>query len=46
MPHDVERLEYRQVTGATLNEFHTLVQDAHVRRYLMDGELLSREWSE
>ena len=41
-----ERLEYRPVTAATLNDFHRLVQDDHVRRYLMDGELLPREWSE
>jgi RimJ/RimL family protein N-acetyltransferase len=41
-----ERLEYRPVTAATLDDFHGLVQDDHVRRYLMDGELLPREWSE
>ena len=41
-----ERLEYRPVTAATLDDFHRLVQDDHVRRYLMDGELLPREWSE
>jgi ribosomal-protein-alanine N-acetyltransferase len=41
-----ERLEYRRLTAATLDEFHRLVQDDHVRRYLMDGELLPREWSE
>ena len=41
-----ERLEYRPVTAATLDDFHSLVQDDHVRRYLMDGELLPREWSE
>jgi [ribosomal protein S5]-alanine N-acetyltransferase len=41
-----ERLEYRPVTAATLDDFHRLVQDDHVRRYLMDGELLPRQWSE
>ena len=41
-----ERLEYRPVTAATLDDFHRLVQDDHVRRYLMDGELFPREWSE
>ena len=41
-----ERLEYRPVTAATLDDFLRLVQDDHVRRYLMDGELLPREWSE
>ena len=34
------------MTAATLDDFHRLVQDDHVRRYLMDGELLPREWSE
>jgi RimJ/RimL family protein N-acetyltransferase len=29
-----------------LDQFHALVQDDHVRRYLMDGELFPREWSE
>ena len=41
-----ERLEYRPVTTATLDDFHRLVQDDHVRRYLMDGELFPREGSE
>jgi RimJ/RimL family protein N-acetyltransferase len=40
------RLEYRPISPATLDDFHKLVQDAHVRRYLMDGELLPREWTE
>lgn len=31
---------------ATLDAFHTLVQDVHVRRYLMDGHIFPREWSE
>ena len=41
-----ERLEYRPLNAATLDDFHRLVQDDHVRRYLMDGQLLPREWSE
>ena len=41
-----ERLEYRPVTTATLDDFHGLVRDDHVRRYLLDGDLLPREWSE
>jgi hypothetical protein len=40
------RLDYRPLTVTALDDFHRLVQDAHVRRYLMDGELLPREWSE
>src|SRR5262245_11190471 len=35
-----ERLTYRPVTLATVDVFHALVQDEHVRRYLMDGQLL------
>ena len=41
-----ERLAYEVVTAATLDEFHRLVQDDHVRRYLMDGQFFPREWSE
>jgi len=41
-----ERLTYQPVTLATLDDFHSLVQDDHVRRYLMDGQLHRREWSE
>jgi RimJ/RimL family protein N-acetyltransferase len=41
-----ERLKYQPVTHATLDAFHALVQDDHVRRYLMDGQLFPREWSE
>ncbi|HWX28617.1 MAG TPA: GNAT family N-acetyltransferase [Steroidobacteraceae bacterium] len=41
-----ERLRYRAVKLADLDEFHRLVQDPYVRRYLMDGNLYPREWSE
>ncbi len=41
-----ERLIYAPVSPATLDAFHALVRDEHVRRYLMDGELLPREWTE
>jgi ribosomal-protein-alanine N-acetyltransferase len=41
-----ERLRYVPVTPATLDAFHALVQDPHVRRYLMDDQLFPREWSE
>jgi RimJ/RimL family protein N-acetyltransferase len=41
-----ERLKYQPVALATVDDFHSLVQDDHVRRYLMDGELLPRDWSE
>ena len=40
-----ERLGYRRLTAADLDVFHELVIDSHVRRYLLDGERLPREWS-
>ena len=40
------RLHYETLTPDHLDQFHSLVQDNHVRRYLMDGELFPREWSE
>ena len=40
------RLIYEPLTTDQVDRFHTLVQDAHVRRYLMDGEVFPREWSE
>ena len=40
-----ERLTYRPVTPADVDAFHGLVQDEHVRRYLMDGNVFPREWS-
>jgi RimJ/RimL family protein N-acetyltransferase len=41
-----QRLRYRPVETADLDAFHGLVQDEHIRRYLMDGNLFPREWSE
>jgi RimJ/RimL family protein N-acetyltransferase len=40
-----ERLRYRRVDEAGLAAFHRLVTDDHVRRYLMDGTIVPREWS-
>jgi RimJ/RimL family protein N-acetyltransferase len=40
------RLRYEPLTLDHLDRFHSLVQDAHIRRYLLDGELFPREWSE
>lgn len=40
------RLTYEVLTLARLDEFHSLVVDEHVRKYLMDGETLPIEWSE
>jgi RimJ/RimL family protein N-acetyltransferase len=39
------RLTYEPLEPAHLEAFHTLVEDEHVRRYLMDGAVLRREWS-
>ena len=39
-------MKYQRVEPAGLDAFHTLVQDPHVRRYLMDGNVFAREWSE
>jgi hypothetical protein len=41
-----DRLRYRPVTLANLVAFHSLVQDDHVRRYLLDGTRFPPEWSE
>jgi len=40
------RLRYEPLAPEHLDDFHALVQDEHIRRYLMDGELMPREWSE
>jgi ribosomal-protein-alanine N-acetyltransferase len=40
-----ERLRYHPVEPANLDAFHRLVQDEHVRRYMMDGNVFPREWS-
>lgn len=41
-----ERLRYHPVAPGDLDAFHRLVQDEHVRRYMMDGNVFPREWSE
>jgi RimJ/RimL family protein N-acetyltransferase len=40
-----ERLRYSKLSPDRLDSFHRLLQDVHVRRYLLDGEVLPREWS-
>ena len=40
-----ERLRYHRVGPSDLHAFHRLVQDEHVRRYMMDGHVLPRAWS-
>jgi len=39
------RLRYCPLAAADLAAFHVLVTDEHVRRYLLDGEGFSREWT-
>jgi [ribosomal protein S5]-alanine N-acetyltransferase len=39
------RLDYQPVSAAALADFHRLVADAHVRRYLMDGNEFPPEWT-
>jgi RimJ/RimL family protein N-acetyltransferase len=39
------RLCFARVGLATLDAFHCLVEDAHVRRYLLDGQVHPRDWS-
>jgi RimJ/RimL family protein N-acetyltransferase len=41
-----ERPRYHPVEAGNLDAFHRLAQDEHVRRYMMDGNVLPREWSE
>lgn len=41
-----KRLRYKPVRISDLDAFHGLVQDEHIRRYLLDGHTVPREWSE
>jgi [ribosomal protein S5]-alanine N-acetyltransferase len=40
-----ERLRYQPVLPGDLDDFHRLVEDDHIRRYLMDGNRFPRDWS-
>ena len=40
-----ERLTYRAVEPSDLDAFSALVQDEHIRRYMMDGKILPPDWS-
>jgi ribosomal-protein-alanine N-acetyltransferase len=40
-----ERLSYRPVTAADLPAFHGLVEDEHIRRYMMDGNVFPPSWT-
>jgi [ribosomal protein S5]-alanine N-acetyltransferase len=41
-----KRLRFVPLADIDLDSFHALVVDEHVRRYLMDGQVQPREWSE
>lgn len=38
------RLRYRRLQTTDLDRFHVLVVDEHIRHFLLDGELMDREW--
>lgn len=38
------RLTYEPLSSERIAEFHSLIQDEHVRQYLCDGEVLSLDW--
>ncbi|HMF44230.1 MAG TPA: GNAT family N-acetyltransferase [Polyangia bacterium] len=42
---DSKRLTYRPLTAADLEAFSGLVQDEHIRRYMMDGNVFPPSWS-
>ena len=40
-----DRLSYQRLSASNVAQFHRLATDVHVRRYLMDGQAMAREWS-
>jgi RimJ/RimL family protein N-acetyltransferase len=40
------RLRYERVDREQIDAFHSLIQNEYVRRYLLDGQVLPREWTE
>jgi len=44
-PLTSERLRYRRLSAADVAAFHALIVDEHVRRYLLDGLTMDRDWS-
>ena len=37
--------DYRRLTADNVGAFHRLATDPHVRRYLLDGEVVGEEWA-
>lgn len=40
------RLAYRRLGAADLDPFHAIATDEYVRRYLLDGQVVPREWAD
>lgn len=40
-----ERLRYAPLGRDDLQTFHGLIQDEYVRRYMLDGQLMTEEWT-
>lgn len=45
-PFPSKRLRFAPVCAADASSFHALVVDGHVRRFLLDGEIQPRQWTE
>jgi ribosomal-protein-alanine N-acetyltransferase len=45
-PFASKRLRFAPVAAGDASAFHDLVVDEHVRRFLLDGEVQPRQWSE
>jgi RimJ/RimL family protein N-acetyltransferase len=41
----LKRLSIDRLTPGDLAEFHRLVTDSHIRRFLLDGAVMDEEWS-
>jgi RimJ/RimL family protein N-acetyltransferase len=39
------RLAYRELEAGDLDRFHEIAIDPHVRRFLLDGQVVGRDWS-
>ena len=44
MDPESARLTYERLTPERTDEFHRLAIDDHIRRYLLDGDVVDRDW--
>ena len=44
-PLTSERLWYRPLDAGGVDDFHRLITDDHIRRYLLDGNLFDGKWA-